>query len=97
VHVDKRPLTGAGLDFALREVNLPSGPHPTSPVGTRRVSTISTVESGGMPIMDYRNDNLQGLRKATGYTFLVGPVLRTGQNQESRPWCMYLLATTVPA
>jgi len=25
VHVDKRPLRGAGLDFALREVNLPVG------------------------------------------------------------------------
>jgi|ERR1035438_459219 hypothetical protein len=29
----------------------------------------------GMPTTGYRNDNLQGLPKATGYTFLVGPVL----------------------
>src|ERR1700729_3263071 len=84
VPVDNGGLTGDDLDLALRELNLPFGTASNftgwNAEGqynfNRRIGLAGDAGGRyGMPITGYRNDNLQGLAKATGHTFLVGPVL----------------------
>jgi opacity protein-like surface antigen len=84
VHVDNGGLTGAVLDFALREINIPFGTtanftgwNAEGQYNFNRWIGIAADAGGryGMPITGYRNDNLMGLPKATGYSFTVGPVL----------------------
>lgn len=84
VHVDNGGLTGADLDFALREINSPFGTG-SNYTGWDAEAQYNfsrwiglAVDAGGrygMPITEYRDDKLSGLPKATGYTFMVGPVL----------------------
>jgi opacity protein-like surface antigen len=84
VYVDNGGLTGADLDFALREINIPFGTtssftgwNAEGQYNFNRWIGLAADAGGryGSPITGYRNDNLQGLPKATGYSFLVGPVL----------------------
>ena len=106
VHVDNGGLTGGDLDFALRELNLPFGTASNftgwNAEGQHNFNPWIGLAGGvggryGMPLTDCRNHNLQGLPQATVIGFWLGRCFRTGQNQESRPSCMCLLATTVSA
>jgi opacity protein-like surface antigen len=100
VHVDNGGLTGGDLDFALRELNLPFGTasnftgwNAEGQYNFNRWIGLAGDVGGryGMPLTDYRNHNLHGLPKATGYTFLVGPVLSYRTKSRMTPFVHVLV------
>src|SRR5580704_1622017 len=100
VHVDNGGLTGGDLDFALREVNLPFGTASNftgwNAEGQYNFNPWIGLAGDvggryGMPITDCRNHNLHGLPQATGYRFLVGPVLSYRTKSRMTPFVHVLV------
>jgi hypothetical protein len=100
VHVDNGGLTGGDLDFALRELNLPFGTASNftgwNAEGQYNFNPWIGLAGDvggryGMPITDCRNHNLHGLPQATGYRFLVGPVLSYRTKSRMTPFVHVLV------
>jgi hypothetical protein len=100
VHVDNAGLTGGDLDFALRELNLPFGTASNftgwNAEGQYNFNPWIGLAGDvggryGMPITDCRNHNLHGLPQATGYRFLVGPVLSYRTKSRMTPFVHVLV------
>ena len=100
VHVDNGGLSGPDLDLALREINSPFGTNSNF-TGWAAEAQYNfarwiglAVDGGGrygMPITGFRNDNLSGLPKMTGYTFLAGPVLTYRTKSKITPFLHVLV------
>ena len=89
MHVDNGGLTGVDLEFAQREANLPFGTASRF-TGWNAEGQYNFNRSIGLGA-----DAMACPLRVIG--FWLGRCFRTGQNQESRPSCMYLLATTLRA
>ena len=84
LHLDNGGLTGADLDFALRELNSPFGVassfqgwNAEAQYNANRWFGIVADFGGryGTPITAARGKTLSGLPKANAYSLMIGPVL----------------------